>query len=80
MVLYLRAPQCSTGSGSDSKAFQKTEPRLKVSPDRLVTVEEHGAYFWSVFKSVCIQQDSNIENDPSPILTMQTATNSIKIE
>ena len=76
VVLYLRAPEGSTGSGSDSKAFQKTEPRLKVSPDRLVTVEEHGAYFWSVFKSVCIQQDSNIENDPSPNLTMQTATKS----
>ena len=76
VVLYLRAPDGSTGSGSDSKAFQRTEPRLKVSSDRLVTIEEHGAYFWSVFKSVSIQQDNSIENDPSPDLTMQSATNS----
>ena len=35
MVLCPGTPEGSTGSGSDFKASQKTEPRLKVSSDRL---------------------------------------------
>ena len=35
VVLWLGAPEGSSGSGSDFKAFQKMGPRLKISSDRL---------------------------------------------